>query len=83
MSFIAEEKGRPAEVINYEWDSVRVDVLQAGASWIKAQEMADAEAPRFKREVIDRLERQGQSYVLVGFSVGSRVVLRVAGTAAR
>lgn len=71
-----DEEGVPAAVINYEWDSVKVDVLQAGASWLKAQERADAEALRFKREVIDKLEREGRAYVLVGFSVGSRVVLR-------
>ncbi len=65
-----------SEVINYEWDSVKVDVLQAGASWIKSQEYADAEAPKFKREVIDKLEREGRPYVLVGFSVGSRVVFK-------
>jgi hypothetical protein len=71
---VAEEVG--SEVINYEWDSVKVDVLQAGASWIKSQEYADAEAPKFKREVIDKLEREGRPYILVGYSVGSRVVMK-------
>ena len=71
---VAEEV--ESEVINYEWDSVKVDVLHAGASWIKSQESADAEALKFKREVIDKLEREGRPYVLVGFSVGSRVVLK-------
>lgn len=73
--FLAE-KQVASEVINYEWDSVKVDVLQAGASWIKAQENADAEAAKFRREVIEELEREGRPYVLVGFSVGSRVVLK-------
>ena len=72
--FLADEEVA-AEVINYEWDSVKVDILKAGASWLKAQEKADAEAAKFKREVIDRLEAQGRDYVLVGYSVGSRVVL--------
>ena len=52
-----------------------MDPLQAGASWIKAQKNADAEVPKFKREVIDKLERGGRPYVIVAFSVGSRVVL--------
>ena len=66
----------PSKVINYEWDSEKVDVLHAGSSWLKAQENADAEAAVFKREVIDSLELAGRPYVLVGFSVGSRVLLK-------
>ncbi|MGI9240045.1 MAG: hypothetical protein ACR2RV_04550 [Verrucomicrobiales bacterium] len=72
--FVAEERAS-AEVVNYEWDSVEVDLLRAAASWIKAQKMADAEAPRYKRQVIDRLEREGRPYVLVGYSVGARVIM--------
>ena len=74
--FLTEKGVQSANVMNYEWDSVKVDVLQAGASWIKAQENADAEAPKFKREVIDKLESEGRPYVLVAFSVGTRVVLK-------
>ena len=66
----------PSEVVNYEWDSAKVEVLQAGASWLKAQKNADAEAPKFKREVLDKLEREGRKYVVIAFSVGSRVVLK-------
>ena len=68
--------GSKAKVVNYEWDSVDLDLLKAGEGWLRAQENADKEAPRFKREVLDELERSGKPYVLVGFSVGSRVVLR-------
>ena len=64
------------EVRNYEWDSVDIHVLKAGANWLKAERQADAEAVRFKRDVMDRLEEENTPYVIIGFSVGSRVVLR-------
>lgn len=75
LSRFLDEKDTPAAVINYEWDSVRVDPLQPGASWLKSQQMADLEAEKFRREVLDRLEDSGRRYVLVGFSVGTRVLL--------
>ena len=65
-----------SEIINYEWDSVTVDPLQPKAAWIKSQQRADEEAARFKTEVIDKREAKRSPYVLIGFSVGSRVVLR-------
>lgn len=72
--FIAESGGG-SQVINYEWDSVKVSPLRAGASWKTSQQHADKEAGRFKSEVLDKLEKKKSRYVLVGFSVGSRVVL--------
>ncbi len=63
------------EVVNYEWDSVRLNPLKAGASWLKAQRRADEEAVAFGLR-LDELEREAAPYVLVGFSVGSRVVLQ-------
>ena len=64
------------EVQNYLWDSVKIKITQAGASWLEAERNADAEAKKFKRTVIDKLEAEKTPYVLIGFSVGSRVVLR-------
>lgn len=68
--------GDESRVVNYRWDSVKVDPLRAGASWKSSQKRADQEAPRFRKEIIDNLERGQSPYVLVGFSVGSRVILR-------
>ncbi|MFO7870173.1 MAG: hypothetical protein R6V03_01930 [Kiritimatiellia bacterium] len=64
------------EVRNYEWDSVDIAITRAGANWLEAEKRADAEAVRFKKTVINSFERQGTPYVLVGFSIGSRVILR-------
>jgi pimeloyl-ACP methyl ester carboxylesterase len=69
----ADDKSR---VVNYRWDSVKVDPLRAGASWKNSQKRADQEAQRFRKEIIDHLESRHSPYVLVGFSVGSRVILR-------
>jgi hypothetical protein len=75
QEFLLEEKVS-SEVVNYEWDSVKVDPLHVGASWIKSQKMAHAEAPKFRSEVLEKLERDERSYVIVAFSVGSRVALQ-------
>ncbi len=64
------------EVRNYEWDSVKVDILKAGASWRESEKRADEEASRYRVEVIEKLEKAGEPYVLVGYSVGTRVILR-------
>jgi hypothetical protein len=63
-------------VRNYEWDSVEIVPLKAGSNWLEAGRRADAEAERLKRTVIDELEKDRTPYVLVGFSLGSRVILR-------
>ena len=65
-----------SRVVNYPWNSVKVDPLRAGASWESSQKRADQEAPRFRKDIIDHLESRHSPYVLVGFSVGSRVILR-------
>ena len=65
----------PARVENYPWDSVKVDILKAGASWRESEKRATEESPRFAAKIIDKYEQARTPYVLVGFSVGSRVVL--------
>jgi hypothetical protein len=72
-AFIQKSKV-PCRIENYPWDSVKVDVLQAGASWLESQKRADQEAPNFKDRIIDRLEEEHTPYVLVGFSVGTRII---------
>ncbi|MED5586935.1 MAG: DUF726 domain-containing protein [Verrucomicrobiota bacterium] len=73
-NFLSSANNR-SRVINYRWDSVKVDPLRAGASWSSSQKRADKEAEQFRRRIIDRLEGDKSPYVLVGFSVGSRVIL--------
>jgi len=73
--FLSETKS-PARVVNYPWDSVEVDVLKAGASWRESERRADQESTGFAIRIIDQYEQARVPYVLVGFSVGSRVVLR-------
>jgi hypothetical protein len=74
-AFLSEVKA-PARVENFVWDSVEVDILQAGASWIASETSADAEAVPFAKQVIDKYEKAQTPYVIVAFSIGSRVVLR-------
>ena len=73
--FVAKVPYR-CDVRNYLWDSVRIDVMKAGAKWQEAEAKADVEAEAFKKMIIDPLEAEQTPYVLVGFSVGSRVILR-------
>ncbi|MCK5850931.1 MAG: DUF726 domain-containing protein [Kiritimatiellae bacterium] len=64
------------EAQNYLWDSVKIKITKAGASWKEAERNADAEAAKLKSSVIDKFEKEKIPYVLIGFSVGSRVILR-------
>jgi hypothetical protein len=64
------------EVRNHEWDSVKINVTTLGAGWLKAERLADKEAAKFKKTVIDPLEASRTPYVIVGYSIGTRVVLR-------
>ncbi len=64
------------EVLNYKWDSVEIEFMKAGANWQKSEKRADDEAERFKRKVIDRFESEKTPYVLIGYSVGTRVILK-------
>ncbi|OVE74203.1 hypothetical protein BVX94_01155 [bacterium B17] len=73
--FLTETKAH-ARVENYPWDSVKVEILKAGSNWRDSEKLADKEASPFAASVIDKYEKTQTPYVLVGFSVGSRVVLR-------
>ena len=75
MQELLTSANNTSRVINYRWDSVKVDPLRAGASWVRSQQRADMEAKEFRRRIIDKLEGEKTPYVLVGFSVGSRVIL--------
>ncbi|MBN1670213.1 MAG: hypothetical protein JXR37_04230 [Kiritimatiellae bacterium] len=66
----------PCRVRNYVWDSAKVDIRHAGDSWRESERHAEEEAPKFKARVIDALEKRQTPYVLIGFSVGTRVILR-------
>lgn len=50
--------------------------MKAGANWRASEQPADDEAALFAAHVIDKYERTRTPYLLVGFSVGSRVLLR-------
>ena len=65
----------PCRTENYPWDSVKVQPIKPGASWIESQQRATHEASRYRTRVIERYEREQIPYVLVGFSIGSRVIL--------
>ncbi len=75
MSEFLSKTKAPARVENYPWDSVGVDILKPGTSWHESETRADEESLRFAANVIDKYEQARTPYVLVGFSVGSRVVL--------
>ena len=75
MSAFLSKSKAPARVENYPWNSVKVDILKAGTSWRESEKRADEESLHFAANVIDKYEHARTPYVLVAFSVGSRVVL--------
>jgi hypothetical protein len=76
MNDFLEKVNYDCEVVNYQWDSVDIDFMQAGASWLKSERRADAEAKKLKERIIYRFEKERTPYVLIGYSIGARVVLR-------
>lgn len=72
--FLTETKA-PARVENYIWDSVEIEILKAGANWRASEQRADEESSHYAASIIDKYEQTQTPYVLVAFSLGSRVVL--------
>jgi hypothetical protein len=64
----------PLTIETYSWDSVELDYSVAGYNWTIATQKALGEAARFKSDVLDKLERKRKPYVLVGYSLGARVI---------
>ena len=61
-------------VSTFRWDSLKLDIRKVAHQWSEAKKNADSEAKRFAIEVIERHEREKRSYVLVGYSLGSRII---------
>lgn len=72
--FLTETKAT-ARVENYIWDSVEIEIPKAGANWRECENRADEESSHFAARIIDKYEQTRTPYVLVGFSIGSKVVL--------
>lgn len=62
------------DVSTFRWDSLKLDIRKVAHQWNKAKRNADSEAKRFAKEVIERNEREKRPYVLVGYSLGSRII---------
>lgn len=83
-SFLAKNFGRdeaPLNVRTHAWDSVELPWWECREQslcqkWKEAKEKAEIEAKVLKEREVDALERRGQPYVLIGFSLGAYVIAR-------
>ncbi len=66
------------DVRSYTWDSPAIDVFKLRMSGRKldaSKKTADKEAVKFSAE-LDRLERTGTAYYVIGYSLGARVITK-------
>jgi hypothetical protein len=75
LNSFLDEHNLTNRVVNIEWDSVKIAPLKAGASWHESETRADALGLHFRTNVMDRYEARQEPYVLIGFSIGTRVLL--------
>ncbi len=62
------------QVKTYRWDNEKLDPEKVVAQWTEAKEKVQAKAPDFLREVIQKYETEQTPYVLIGYSLGTRLV---------
>ena len=72
-AFLKPVKG-DFEVETFRWNSLKLDLTKVIDQWREAKKNADAEAERFAGEVIEKYEKEETPYVLIGYSLGSKVI---------
>ena len=74
MNAFLKPLGGDFNVTTHRWDSLKLDLRKVVHQWNKAKRNANSETERFAREVIESNEREKRPYVLVGYSLGSRII---------
>jgi len=62
------------EVKTFQWGSLKLDLTKVVHQWNEAKKNADRDAQKFAREVIEKCEKEETPYVLIGYSLGTRVI---------
>lgn len=61
-------------VTTHRWKSFELDLSQVVRQWTAAKTNADLEAENFAETVLSKLEKEGNPYCIVAYSLGTRVV---------
>ncbi|MEO0417031.1 MAG: hypothetical protein AAF226_19000, partial [Verrucomicrobiota bacterium] len=62
------------QATTYRWDNMDFNAKMVIAQWAQAKRNLEAKVPDFVEKVLHRYEAEGIDYVLVGYSLGSRMV---------
>ncbi|MGD9707856.1 MAG: hypothetical protein AB7V07_09370 [Candidatus Delongbacteria bacterium] len=62
------------EVFTYRWERLRINPVKVTDQWQNSKARADSVATHFLNSVILKLEDENVPYVIVGYSLGTRVV---------
>lgn len=65
-----------ANVSTYYWDSKKLNPFIVLHQWEEAKKNADKEAKVFYETIINKFEKENKKYVLIGYSLGSRVITK-------
>jgi len=71
-----DENNLSAHVSTYRWDSKKLNPFIVLKQWGEAKENADKEAKVFAEKVLKKYEESGSKYVIVAYSLGTRVVTK-------
>lgn len=66
----------PANISTYRWDSKKLNPFIVLKQWGEAKVNADNEAKVFAEKVLQKNEESGTKYVIVAYSLGTRVVTK-------
>ena len=75
QDFLNDHKITDCKVENFMWDSQKISPKRAGRDWVDAKEKADKTAIKLGK-FINEYEKSKTPYVLVGFSLGTRVIIK-------
>jgi len=71
--FIAKWK-LPAETQTYHWERIRLKPTMIVAQWNQSKQAVVAKTSDFTENVIDKFEEAKKPYVLIGYSLGTRLL---------
>ena len=71
-----DENKLPANVFTYRWDAKKLNPFIVLKQWKEAKQNADKEGVDFAENVLKKYEEAGQKYVIVAYSLGTRVVTK-------
>ena len=76
QKFLAEYPELNYDVMTYRWEKNRLNLLKPIEQWENSKKVADSSVVHFQNNIISKLEEKKVPYVIVGYSLGTRLVTK-------